>query len=150
MLADKKKQEKERLLGALKTDLGFHKGKPLAAIVVFRCCLQWRAFQADRTSLFDRIIHVMGNQIENQQDDNVFLSYWLTNTVTLLHLLQKNIKPASGNQGLKGRSPAGPARGVFGTLFGNRSSSAPAHNEASIHGGGVGELGGVRGNTFCT
>jgi myosin-5 len=38
--------------------MGFHKGKPLAALVVFRACLQWRAFQADRTSVFDRIIQV--------------------------------------------------------------------------------------------
>lgn len=101
--------------------MGFHKGRPLAAIIVFRCCLQagpltfakrqprplsssltssprgllqWRAFQADRTSLFDRIIGVVGTQIEKQQDDNASLAYWLTNTVTLLHMLQVlNPKP---------------------------------------------------------
>jgi myosin-5 len=38
--------------------------------------LQWRAFQADRTSLFDHIIGVIGSQIEKQQDDNKFLAYW--------------------------------------------------------------------------
>lgn len=38
--------------------------------------LQWRAFQADRTSLFDRIIGVIGQQIERQQEDNAFLAYW--------------------------------------------------------------------------
>ena len=32
--------------------------------------------QADRTSLFERIIGVIGSQIETQQDDNAFLSYW--------------------------------------------------------------------------
>ena len=53
--------EEERLLAALPTPMGFHKGRPLAALVVFRCCLQWRAFQADRTSVFDRIIHVRGS-----------------------------------------------------------------------------------------
>lgn len=50
--------EEERLLTALPQPMGFHKGRPVAALVVFRCCLQWRAFQADRTSVFDRIIHV--------------------------------------------------------------------------------------------
>ncbi len=35
-------------------------------------------------------------QIEAQQDNNACLGYWLSNTVTLLYLLQKNIKPASG------------------------------------------------------
>ena len=38
----------------------------------------------------------MGGQIDKQQDDNACLSYWLSNTVTLLYLLQRNIKPASG------------------------------------------------------
>ena len=83
---------------------------------------------------------VIGSQIERQQDDNQALAYWLTNTVTLLHLLQKNIKPASGNSTVGKRPAAGAsARGVFGTLFGTRSPSTPAHNEASIHGGAVGE-----------
>lgn len=44
-------------------DVGFHRGRPLAAMVIFRCCLQWKAFQADRTSLFDKIINTMGTQV---------------------------------------------------------------------------------------
>ena len=43
-----------------------------------------------------QIINAMGGQIERQQDNNACLSYWLSNTVTLLYLLQRNIKPASG------------------------------------------------------
>ena len=35
-------------------------------------------------------------QVELHQEDNAYLSYWLSNTVTLLYLMQKNIKPASG------------------------------------------------------
>jgi myosin-5 len=58
LIQEKRKQEEERLLAALAQPMGFHKGKPLAALVVFRACLQWRAFQADRTSVFDRIIQV--------------------------------------------------------------------------------------------
>ncbi|KAG1675861.1 hypothetical protein FOA52_001518 [Chlamydomonas sp. UWO 241] len=132
-LAEKRRQEEERLLSSLSTDLGYNAGRPVAAVVVFRCCLQWRAFQAERTSLFDRITGVIGAQIERQHDDNGALAYWLVNTVTLLHLLQKNIKPASG--GTKKSS----ARGVFDTLFGARTAvGPPAHNEASIHGGSVG------------
>jgi myosin-5 len=45
--------------------MGFHKGKPLAALVVFRACLQWRAFQADRTSMFDRIIKVQNLRMQS-------------------------------------------------------------------------------------
>ncbi|KAG1657561.1 hypothetical protein FOA52_006761 [Chlamydomonas sp. UWO 241] len=138
MLQDKRRAEEERLLKALQADLGFVKGRPVGALVTFRCCLQWRAFQADRTSLFENIISCIGRQIEKQQDDNAFLGYWLTNTVTLLHLLQKNIKPASGS--VAGRRPvvagAG-SRGMFGAFF-QRSASSPSHGEASIHGGGAG------------
>lgn len=76
LLQERRKAEEERLLGALATNMGFHKGRPVAAIVVFRACLQWRAFQADRTTLFDRIIGVIGAQIEQQQEDNAALSYW--------------------------------------------------------------------------
>jgi len=138
LIQEKRKQEEERLLSAISGNLGFHKGRPLAAVIVFRCCLQWRSFQADRTSLFDRIIGVIGSQIERQQDDNAFLAYWLTNTVTLLHMLQKNVKPASGSQYTRRPSTASAARGVFGTLFGRQGPSTLAHAEASIHGGGVG------------
>ncbi|GFH24351.1 uncharacterized protein HaLaN_22129 [Haematococcus lacustris] len=134
---ERRRAEEERLLAALCTNMGFSKGRPVAAMVLFRCCIQWRAFQADRTTLFDRIIGVIGTQIEQQQDDNAFLAYWLSNTVTLLHMLHKNVKPASGSQ-VNRRQPAATARSVFGNLFGRTSTTPLAHAEASIHGGGVG------------
>ncbi len=62
----------------------------------------------------------------------------LTNTVTLLHLLQKNIKPASGSQFKGGRTATQAmqgARNMLGGLFGRPT---PLGGEASIHGGGVG------------
>jgi hypothetical protein len=73
---EKRKADEERLLGAISQPMDFHKGKPLAALVIFRACLHWRAFQADRTSIFDRIIQVIGGQIEKQQDENKCLAYW--------------------------------------------------------------------------
>lgn len=35
-------------------------------------------------------------QVELHQENNGVLAYWLSNTVTLLYLMQKNVKPASG------------------------------------------------------
>ena len=156
-----------------------------------RYCLHARAFQADRTAIFDRIVSVIGQQVrllsasrlrrvplasfpsafhlstvsscqplslvllclvcaqvERGQEDNNCLAYWLSNTVTLLHMLNKNIKPASG--GVKAGRPGGvtaagvgaATRSVLGAMFGSRSGASPsslAHAEASIHGGGVGE-----------
>ncbi|MEW5300071.1 MAG: hypothetical protein WDW36_003028 [Sanguina aurantia] len=134
---ERRRLEEERLLSALATNLSFHRGRPLAAVVVFRCCLQWRCFQADRTSIFDKIIGVIGNQIEKQQDENACLAYWLANTVTLLHMLHKNIKPASGTHSRR-PAAASAARSMLGGLFGRSSASPAQHAEASIHGGGVG------------
>jgi hypothetical protein len=62
---------------------------------------------------------VIGSQIERQQDDNACLAYWLTNTVTLLHLLQRNIKPASGSGSVK-RSVQAAGRSIMGGLFGRQ------------------------------
>ncbi|GLC68235.1 hypothetical protein PLESTF_000665000 [Pleodorina starrii] len=163
MLAEKRKAEEDRLLAALTAPLptsssgqqqdgagplgmGFYKGRPVAAIVIFRYCLHSRAFQADRTAIFDRIVSVIGQQVERGQEDNNCLSYWLSNTVTLLHMLNKNVKPASGSMnkargGVTAAGVGGAARSVLGAMFGSRSGASPgslSHTEASIHGGGVG------------
>jgi myosin-5 len=67
-------------------------------------------------------LQVIGSQIERQQDDNACLAYWLTNTVTLLHLLQRNIKPASGGSGSVKRVAAAAGRSIMGGLFGRASA----------------------------
>jgi hypothetical protein len=38
-------------------------------------------------------LQVIVNQIEEQQQDNNCLAYWLTNTATLPHMLQRNTQP---------------------------------------------------------
>jgi myosin-5 len=43
-------------LAGLADDLGFHQNRPVAALVIFRSCLQWKTFQADRTVLFDKVL----------------------------------------------------------------------------------------------
>ena len=63
LLREQRTADQEKLLAALGDDLGFHAGRPTAALLVFRCCLQWKTFQADRTPLFDRIIATMGSQV---------------------------------------------------------------------------------------
>ena len=63
LLREQRTADQEKLLAAIGDNLGFHSGRPVAAVVVFRCCLQWKTFQADRTPLFDRIIATMGSQV---------------------------------------------------------------------------------------
>jgi myosin-5 len=146
LLREQRSQDQEKLLACISGDVGFHRGRPLAAMVIFRCCLQWKAFQADRTSLFDKIINTMGTQIEAQQENNACLGYWLSNTVTLLYLLQKNIKPASGGTYTSRVRSPGSSRNFFGkqgsfTSFFSRTGHAGAptpDGAASIHGGAAG------------
>lgn len=46
----------EFLLRCIKENLGFKDGKPLAACMIYRCLLQWHAFESERTAIFDYII----------------------------------------------------------------------------------------------
>ncbi|XP_038902022.1 myosin-8-like isoform X3 [Benincasa hispida] len=75
----------------LTQDLGYSEGKPVAAFVIYKSLLHWRSFEAEKTSVFDRLIQLIGSAIENQ-DDNELMTYWLSNTTTLLFLLQKSLK----------------------------------------------------------
>ncbi|KAL4445379.1 hypothetical protein ABPG77_011204 [Micractinium sp. CCAP 211/92] len=151
LLREQRTADQEKLLAAISDNLGFHQGRPVAAVTIFRCCLQWKTFQADRTPLFDKIISTMGSQVELHQENNAHLSYWLSNTVTLLYLMQKNVKPASGG-GYTARLRAQGAqvtRGLFSggkgsftsfftrTGYGGSPAGAPG-GEASIHGGAMG------------
>lgn len=40
----------------IKEDLGFKDGKPVAACIIYNCLLHWRAFESERTVIFDYII----------------------------------------------------------------------------------------------
>lgn len=45
-------------------DLGYSEGKPVGAYTIYKCLLHWRSFEADKTSVFDRLIQVVGSAIE--------------------------------------------------------------------------------------
>lgn len=44
--------------------LGFTGRRPVAACIIYKCLLQWRSFEVERTSVFDRIIQTIGHAIE--------------------------------------------------------------------------------------
>lgn len=148
LVKEQKVADQEKLLQCISGNLGFQNGRPLTALIVFRSCLHWKSFQADRTNLFDKIIQTISVQIDKQQEDNGTLAYWLTNTVTLYHLLQKNIKPASGGSHYSSvRARVAHRTGIFGTTrsgfssFFSRSTAAASTagssmgSDASVHGG---------------
>lgn len=45
-------------------DVGFSQGKPVAAFTIYKCLLHWKSFEAEKTSVFDRLIQMIGSAIE--------------------------------------------------------------------------------------
>ncbi|KAL6535163.1 hypothetical protein OROMI_026537 [Orobanche minor] len=79
------------LVNCITQDLGFSEGKPVAAFTIYKCLVHWRSFEAERTSVFDRLIQIIGSAIEDEAN-NDYMAYWLSNTSTLLFLLQHTLK----------------------------------------------------------
>ncbi|KAK6929670.1 Dilute domain, partial [Dillenia turbinata] len=83
----------DMLIKCVTEDLGYSQGKPVAAFTIYKCLLHWKSFEAERTSVFDRLIQMIGSTMENP-DSNEHMAYWLSNTSTLLFLLQRSLKDA--------------------------------------------------------
>ncbi|KAM7521771.1 hypothetical protein LguiA_011673 [Lonicera macranthoides] len=117
----------DALIDCVMKDVGFSQGKPVAAFTIYKCLLHWKSFEAERTSVFDRLIQMIGSAIENQ-DDNEHMAYWLSNTSTLLFLLQRSLNTA-GATPLK-KPPA--ATSLFGRMtMGFRSSPSTVNLAAA-------------------
>ncbi|KAL5559547.1 hypothetical protein UlMin_035758 [Ulmus minor] len=91
LTADRHQENYEFLSRCIKEDLGFKDGKPLAASIIYRCLLQWHAFESERTAIFDYIIEGI-NDVLKVGDENITLPYWLSNASALLCLLQRNLR----------------------------------------------------------
>ncbi|KAK3026388.1 hypothetical protein RJ639_042598, partial [Escallonia herrerae] len=112
----------DALIKCVTEDLGFSQAKPVAAFTIYKCLIQWKSFEAERTNVFDRLIQMIGSAIENEADNN-HMAYWLCNTSTLLLLLQQSLKAAGGTP----RKPP-PPTSLFGRMTqGFRSSPSSAN-----------------------
>ncbi|KAL1549694.1 myosin-11-like [Salvia divinorum] len=117
-LNEKQQENQELLIRCISQRLGFSGNRPIAACVIYKCLLQWRSFEVERTNVFDRIIQTIGQAIQRylpgihewlfllllsvikkSRDNNDMLSYWLSNASALLFLLQRTLK-ASGAAGM--------------------------------------------------
>ncbi|XP_024988349.1 myosin-12-like isoform X1 [Cynara cardunculus var. scolymus] len=92
-LTGRQQENHDVLIKCLLEDKQFDKTRSVAACTVYKTLLQWRSFEAEKTQIFDRIIHTIRSAIEDNIKD---LAYWLSTTSTLLFLLQSTIK-ASGS-----------------------------------------------------
>ncbi|CAI5980850.1 unnamed protein product [Closterium sp. NIES-64] len=58
-LNDPQTQDQEALLRVIVSELGFDSSRPVVACVTYKALLHWRSFEAERTSVFDRIIQTI-------------------------------------------------------------------------------------------
>ncbi|WOH14554.1 hypothetical protein DCAR_0934074 [Daucus carota subsp. sativus] len=121
------KENHDVLIKCLMEDKRFNKSRPLAACIVYKTLLQWRSFEADKTSIFDKIIHTIRSSIQDQ-DSVEDLAFWLSTTSTLLFLLQSTIKASNAPNVSSQRHRASPT-----TLFGRMAQGF----RASSMGGGI-------------
>lgn len=91
---ENQRENVDALFRCITENLGFSEGKPVAAFTIYKCLIHWKSFEAERTSVFDRLIQYVGSAIEDQENNN-HMAYWLSNTSTLLFLLQQTLKATS-------------------------------------------------------
>ncbi|XP_068634511.1 myosin-17-like isoform X2 [Aristolochia californica] len=113
-LNEKQQENQDLLIKCISQDLGFSGGKPIAASLIYKSLLHWRSFEVERTSVFDRIIQTIGSAVEAQENNNV-LSYWLSNSSTLLSLLQRTLK-ASGAATMTPQRRRSSSASLFGRM----------------------------------
>uniref|UniRef100_A0A5B6YSU4 Putative Myosin 2 isoform 2 n=1 Tax=Davidia involucrata TaxID=16924 RepID=A0A5B6YSU4_DAVIN len=129
-LIDRQHENVDALINCVMNDVGFSQGKPVAAFTIYKCLLHWKSFEAERTSVFDRLIQMIGSAIENQ-DNNDHMAYWLSNISALLFLLQRSLKAAGSAGATPHRKPT-PPTSLFGRMtMGFRSSPSSANLAAA-------------------
>jgi len=134
--------DQDLLLRCITENIGFADGRPTAAVVVFRSLLHWRAFESERTQLFDHIIQTMHGAIEGKEENNEVLAYWLSNTSTLLCFLQRTLKSTSNASAQTRRRSS---TGIFKRLgMGSRFRSLPSQEAGGGAGGDKTGIPGVR------
>ncbi|KAK4842615.1 hypothetical protein QYF36_024789 [Acer negundo] len=121
-LTDRQQENHDVLIKCLTEDKRFDKNRPVAACVVYKSLLQWRSFEAEKTNIFDRIIHTIRLSTESQ--DNICdVAYWLSATSTLLFHVQNTLKASNKQNATSNHSRTSPAT-IFGRMAqGLRSSS---------------------------
>ncbi|XP_010540938.1 PREDICTED: myosin-14 isoform X2 [Tarenaya hassleriana] len=122
---DRQHDDVDALINCVIKEIGFSQGKPITAFTIYKCLLHWKSFEAERTNVFDRLVQMIGSAIENE-DDNVHLAYWLSNTSTLLFMLQQSLKP--GGTGTTPHQKPPIPTSLFGRMaLGFRSSPSAAN-----------------------
>ncbi|KAF6175051.1 hypothetical protein GIB67_039599 [Kingdonia uniflora] len=135
-LNEKQQENQDLLIRSIAQHLGFTGSRPTAACIIYKCLLQWRSFEVERTSVFDRIIQTIGQAIETQENNDT-LAYWLSNASTLLLLLQRTLK-ASGAAGMAPQRRRSSSATLFGRMTQSFRGTPQGVNLSLINGGMIG------------
>ncbi|KAI5603286.1 hypothetical protein BDE02_01G209600 [Populus trichocarpa] len=136
-LTDKQQENHDVLIKCLMEDKRFDETRPVAACVAYKTLLQWRSFEAEKATIFDKIIHTIRSSIESQ-DNITDLAYWLSSTSTLLYLLQNTLK-ASNTKNVSSRSNRISPATIFGRMALGFHSSSVGMGMSSGYSGMVGK-----------
>ncbi|KAJ8751015.1 hypothetical protein K2173_016196 [Erythroxylum novogranatense] len=141
-LNEKQQENQDLLIKCISQNLGFSGGKPVAACVIYKCLLQWRSFEVERTTVFDRIIQTIASAIE-VPDNNDVLGYWLSNASTLLLLLQHTLK-ATGAASLTPQRRRASSASLFGRMSQGLRTSPQSAGFSFLNGRGISRLDDLR------
>ncbi|XP_020591661.1 myosin-12 [Phalaenopsis equestris] len=122
-LTDRQQENHDALIRCLMEDKRFDKKRSAAAYIVYKSLIQWHSFEAEKTNIFDRIIHTIRSNVENQESIGE-LAYWLSTTSTLLFLLQNTLKLSSASKSGANRRQSSSVS-LFGRMARITRSSSP-------------------------
>ncbi|KAK8937305.1 hypothetical protein KSP39_PZI012267 [Platanthera zijinensis] len=122
-LTDRQQENHDALIRCLIEDKRFDKKRSAAACIVYKSLIEWHSFEAEKTNIFDRIIHTIRSKVESQENI-AELAYWLSTTSTLLFLLQNTLKLSSTSKSSSNRRQSSSVT-LFGRMERTTRSSSP-------------------------
>lgn len=135
-LTDRQQENHDILIKSLAEDRRYDNKRPAAACIVYKSLLHWHSFEAEKTNIFDRIIHTIRSSVENAESSGE-LAYWLSTTSTLLYLLQNTLKASSSSTKVPNRSRTATGN-LFNIMVQNARSSSSGLGISNGYSGMVG------------
>ncbi|XP_031129702.1 myosin-7-like isoform X1 [Ipomoea triloba] len=112
---ERQRESVDILIRCVSGHIGFSEGKPIAAFTIYKCLLNWKSFEAEKTNVFDHLIQMIGSSIEDETN-NSHIAYWMSNTSMLMFLLQQTLK-ATASSPLQASQPTSFLGRMFRSSF---------------------------------
>uniref|UniRef100_A0A0E0KJ00 Myosin motor domain-containing protein n=1 Tax=Oryza punctata TaxID=4537 RepID=A0A0E0KJ00_ORYPU len=99
-LTDRQQENHDVLIKSLAEDRRFDNGRPAAACIVYKSLLHWHSFEAEKTNIFDRIIHTIRSSIETSSSASKGSNRSRTTTGNLFSRMVQNARSSSLGSGI--------------------------------------------------